>query len=55
MFILYVLVIALFLLLNFSTLFDTFLYFPVFLGYWLIVAYPIFNIYKKNGKNMCLN
>ena len=41
-------------MLNFSTLFDMFSYFPIFLGYWLIVAYPIFNMYKKMGKKYIL-
>lgn len=47
MLVLYILIVGGFLLLNFPTLFDAFSCFPIFLGYWLIVAYPIFNMYKK--------
>lgn len=54
MLVLYILIVGGFLLLNFSTLFDMFSYFPIFLGYWLIVAYPIFNMYKKMGKKYIL-
>ena len=54
MLVLYILIVGVFLLLNFSTLFDMFSYFPIFLGYWLIVAYPIFNMYKKMGKKYIL-
>ena len=54
MLVLYILIAGVFLLLNFPNLFNAFLYFPIFLGYWLIVAYPIFNIYKKMGKKYIL-
>ena len=54
MLVLYILIVGGFLLLNFPTLFDAFSCFPIFLGYWLIVAYPIFNMYKKMGKKYIL-
>ena len=54
MLVLYILIVGVFLLLNFPNLFNAFLYFPIFLGYWLIVAYPIFNMYKKMGKKYIL-
>ncbi len=52
MLVLYNLIVGGFLLLNFPNLVDAFSYFPIFLGYWLIVAYPIFNMYKKNGQKI---
>ena len=54
MLILYILIFGLFLLLNLSTSFDSFSYFPIFLGYFGIVAYPTFNIYEKMGQKYVL-
>lgn len=54
MLILYILIVGLFIFLNFPDFFKSFLYFPIFLGYFGIVAYPIFNMYKKMGKKYVL-
>lgn len=55
MLLLYISIVGGFLLLNLSSLFDSLLYLPVFLGYLGIVAYPLFNIYKTKGKKYVLD
>lgn len=54
MLILYIVIVGSFLLFYLPTLSNSLLYFPVFLGYWGIIAYPILNIYKKMGKKYVL-